>query len=83
MSNREILALDSKCTHNIWGGTRIREIFNFDEPGDDIGECWGISAYNEYASVVKNGKYKGLSLKDLYEKIWRVDLIQSLFNLLS
>ncbi|WP_022749629.1 type I phosphomannose isomerase catalytic subunit [Lachnobacterium bovis] len=68
MSNREILALDSKCTHNIWGGTRIRELFNFDEPGDDVGECWGISAYNEYASVVKNGKYKGLSLKDLYEQ---------------
>lgn len=68
MQDQKIMLLKSKCTHNIWGGTRIRELFNFDEPGEDVGECWGISAFKDNASIVKNGMYEGMSLCDLYEQ---------------
>ena len=38
-SEKEILFLDPVCTHNIWGGTRLREEFGYAAEGDDIGEC--------------------------------------------
>ena len=45
MATKEILFLDPVCTHNIWGGTRLREDFHYPVEGDDLGECWGISAH--------------------------------------
>ena len=44
-ANKDILFLDTVCTHNIWGGTKLREEFGYPVEGDDIGECWGISAH--------------------------------------
>lgn len=32
-------------THNIWGGTKLREEYGYDVEGDDIGECWGVAAH--------------------------------------
>ena len=43
--NKEILFLDPVFTHNIWGGTKLREEYGYDVEGDDIGECWGIAAH--------------------------------------
>lgn len=49
----------------IWGGKSL-EGFNYKLPSESIGECWGISAHSNGQSVVKDGKYKGLTL----EKLW-------------
>ncbi|MCR5272522.1 MAG: class I mannose-6-phosphate isomerase [Lachnospiraceae bacterium] len=64
---REIIHLDPVCTHNIWGGTKLREDFGYDYEGDDLGECWGISAHPNGDGVVKNGKYKGMHLSELFK----------------
>ena len=43
--NKDIIFLNPVCTHNIWGGTRLNREFGYPIEGDDIGECWGISAH--------------------------------------
>ncbi|MCR5469243.1 MAG: class I mannose-6-phosphate isomerase [Lachnospiraceae bacterium] len=64
---REIIHLDPVCTHNIWGGSRLREDFNYNYEGDDLGECWGISAHPNGDGTVKSGKFKGMKLSELFK----------------
>ena len=64
---REILFLDPTCTHNIWGGNRLREEFGYPVEGDDIGECWGISAHPNGESTVRCGRFAGQKLSE----VWR------------
>lgn len=65
---REILFLDPVCKHNIWGGSRLREEFGYPEEGDDIGECWGISAHPNGDGTVRNGAFAGMKLSEIWEK---------------
>ena len=60
--SKEIIFLDPVCTHNIWGGTRLREEFDYPVEGDDIGECWGISAHPNGDGTVRCGAYAGMKL---------------------
>ena len=62
-----ILYLKPYFSHTVWGGTKIRECFGYDESGDDIGECWGISAHPDGMTYVAGGEYNGRSLADLWE----------------
>ncbi len=55
-------------SHTIWGGRRLCEEFGYDEPGDDIGECWGISAHPSGESVVRDGEYSGMTLSQLWNE---------------
>lgn len=66
--NSEIMFLNPVCTHNIWGGTRLREEFGYQIEGDDIGECWGISAHPNGDGTVRNGVYCGMKLSE----VWKV-----------
>ncbi|KYG25725.1 mannose-6-phosphate isomerase, class I [Priestia endophytica] len=51
----------------IWGGTQLIS-FGYEIPSNQTGECWAFSAHPHGQSVVKNGKYKGLSLGELWEE---------------
>ncbi|MBR1740799.1 MAG: class I mannose-6-phosphate isomerase [Lachnospiraceae bacterium] len=64
----KVLFLEPVCTHNIWGGTRLREDFGYPAEGDDIGECWGISAHPNGDDTVREGQYKGQHLSEMWEK---------------
>ena len=63
-----VMFMSPYFSHTIWGGTRLREQFGYDEKGDDIGECWGISAHKSGESVILNGEYKGMKLSDVYRE---------------
>ena len=52
--NKDIIFLNPVCTHNIWGGTRLNREFGYSIEGDDIGECWGISAHPSGDGTVRN-----------------------------
>lgn len=56
------------CTHNIWGGTRLRTEFGYPVEGDDIGECWGISAHPNGDGSIRNGVYAGMKLSKVWEE---------------
>lgn len=67
-SAKDILFLEPVCTHNIWGGTKLREEFGYQEAGDDIGECWGVSAHPHGDGTVKYGTFAGMKLSEVWEK---------------
>lgn len=67
-ASKEILFLNPVCTHNIWGGSRLREEFGYPVEGDDLGECWGISAHPNGDGTVKNGIFAGMKLSEVWEK---------------
>ena len=52
----------------VWGGTRIQKEYGYMSNSDHIGEAWLVSANENGLSKVINGKYKGLSLKELWDK---------------
>ena len=66
--NKDIIFLNPVCTHNIWGGTRLNREFGYSIEGDDIGECWGISAHPSGDGTVRNGAFQGMKLSELWEK---------------
>lgn len=66
--SKELLFLTPVCTHNIWGGTRLREEFGYPVAGDDIGECWGISAHPNGDGTIADGTYKGRRLSTVWQE---------------
>lgn len=50
----------------IWGGTHLTS-FGYEIPSNLTGECWAFAAHQHGQSIVKNGKYKGLSLGELWD----------------
>ena len=67
MRNREILFLTPVFTHNIWCGTRLRDEFGYNVKGDDIGECWGISAHRSGDCTIASGNYQGMTLSEVWK----------------
>lgn len=63
-----VLFLQPVFTHNIWGGTKLRDEYGYEIEGNDIGECWGISAHAHGDCVVREGEYKGLHLSEMWDK---------------
>ena len=66
--NGEIIHLNPVFTHNIWGGTRLREDFQYPVVGDDIGECWGIAAHQNGDCTVAGGRFDGKKLSELWKE---------------
>lgn len=62
----KVIFLKPYFSHTIWGGSRLRDEFGYDEPGDDIGECWGISAHPSGESTAAGGVYDGMKLSELW-----------------
>ncbi len=51
----------------IWGGSRLKEVYGYDIPGPDTGECWAISAHPNGDCVVAKGEFAGMHLSELWE----------------
>ena len=66
--NTEILFLNPVFTHNIWGGTRLRDDFGYDIEGDDIGECWGVAAHQNGDATIREGQFEGKKLSELWKE---------------
>lgn len=63
---KELLFLEPVCTHNIWGGKKLREEFGYPVEGDDLGECWGISAHPEGDGMIRGGSFQGKTLSQMW-----------------
>jgi len=64
----KILFLNPVCTHNIWGGTRLREEYGYPVSGDDIGECWGVSAHPNGDGTIRDGIWEGKHLSEVWKE---------------
>ncbi len=62
-----LLFLEPVFKQMIWGGSRLAKDYGYTIPGDDTGECWGISAHKKGVCTVKNGPFAGEKLTDLWE----------------
>ena len=65
--NQELIFLKPVLKQMIWGGTRLRDVFGYDIPGDRTGECWAISAHPNGDCEIASGTYAGRSLGWLWE----------------
>ncbi|MGX1982240.1 mannose-6-phosphate isomerase type 1 [Thermolongibacillus altinsuensis] len=52
----------------IWGGTKLRDLYGYDIPSEQTGECWAISAHPNGQSVVRSGKFEGMTLGQLWDE---------------
>lgn len=52
----------------LWGGTKLKTLFNKPIETDITGESWEVSAVKGDISVVANGTFAGQSLQDLIQK---------------
>lgn len=54
----------------IWGGKALKELFNYDIPSDNTGECWAISAHKNGDCIVEAREPSTYSGKTL-SKLWK------------
>lgn len=58
----------------IWGGTKLKALFNKPATSDHLGESWELSGYEGDESVVTNGFLAGNNLAELLE-VYMGDLV--------
>ena len=64
----ELLFMKPFCREVIWGGTALHDRYGYETEGDHTGEAWVVSDRPEGQSVVKNGEFKGKTLKELWDE---------------
>lgn len=63
----KMILLNPVFKQMIWGGSRLRDEYGYDIPGDNTGECWAISAHPQGDCVVALGEYAGMHLSELWD----------------
>ena len=58
----------------LWGGTRLKEVYNKRCDYDIIAESWELSAHTEGQSMVASGRHKGMLFGEYLEKIGKESL---------
>jgi mannose-6-phosphate isomerase len=64
----EIIFFEPIFKDYLWGGNRLKSEFNKQTPYEVTAESWEISANTNGKTIVRNGKYKGLNLEELFDK---------------
>ena len=82
MKNNELylLKFDPILKEKVWGGKKLKQLFNKDSPSDKTGESWEISDVEGNTSIVSNGSFKGKSLKWLLEEYKSKLVGEKVFN---
>jgi mannose-6-phosphate isomerase len=63
-----LLKFDPILKEKIWGGQKLKQLFNKSSPSSHTGESWEISDVDGNDSIILNGALKGKSIKWLLEK---------------
>lgn len=63
---KEIIFLEGCAKDKIWGGTKIKQMYNLDSKFEKIGEYWAVSANDEGMSHIASGTFKGRTLKEVW-----------------
>ena len=65
---KEPIFLDPVYQDRIWGGKKLKTLYGYDIPNDQIGEAWVISAHKNGPSKLINGPLAGESLLKVWEE---------------
>lgn len=63
-----IMKLNPAFKDYLWGGTKLRDEFGLDCNLDIIAEGWMLSCHKDGNSVVTNGQFAGLTLREAIER---------------
>ncbi len=63
-----ILFIEPIFKEMVWGGQRLKQVYDYPIPSDHTGECWAISAHQNGDCLIRNSKYQGMSLSTLYQE---------------
>lgn len=63
----ELLKISLVFKQMIWGGKKLRDIYGFNIPGDDTGECWAISAHPQGDCTIEGGTFNNVKLSELWK----------------
>lgn len=69
MTNLSPVKLSPAFKDYIWGGTKLKELYNKKSDLDIVAESWELSAHQDGESIIANGIYKGLPLTKYIEKV--------------
>ncbi|HEX3037532.1 MAG TPA: type I phosphomannose isomerase catalytic subunit [Oscillospiraceae bacterium] len=64
----EIIKLEPAFQNYLWGGTKLKTLYNKKCDFDRVAESWELSTHPAGESTVAAGKYKGLKLSEYIEK---------------
>lgn len=64
----EILFLSGILHERIWGSNYFKDTLSLTKSNNRFGEYWTLSAHPDGESIVTNGEYKGLSLKQVFHQ---------------
>lgn len=64
----EPIFLQPVFQERIWGGGKLKTLFDYQIPNNLTGEAWVISAHDNGPSKIINGPLAGKTLKDAWEK---------------
>lgn len=64
---REIIKLEPVFKQMVWGGSKLRENFGYEIPGEDTGEAWVVSAHPQGDCRIAEGSFAGKTLSWLWE----------------
>jgi mannose-6-phosphate isomerase len=64
----ELLFLEPIFKEKIWGGNRLKKVFNYNIPNDSVGEAWCISGHPHGSTTIKNGKFQNITLAQVWEQ---------------
>lgn len=62
----DVLFLSGVLVKKIWGGNYFKDVLKITNEDEKYGELWSLSAIKDYDSIILNGKYKGLTLREVY-----------------
>ncbi len=63
---KNLIFISPVFVNKIWGGTKLKENFNYDIPTNTTGECWAISAHRNGDCTILNPEYNNITLSKLY-----------------
>ncbi|SFG04375.1 mannose-6-phosphate isomerase, type 1 [Halobacillus alkaliphilus] len=65
---KEPIFLKPEFKERLWGGTGLKEIFQYDIPSDQTGEAWCISGHTNGSNTIQNGPLAGHNLAKAWEE---------------
>lgn len=63
-----VLKINPVFKEMIWGGHKLKDVYNYDIPSDNTGECWAISAHQNGDCTVGDGEFAGKTLSSLWNE---------------
>ncbi len=71
----EILKLRPVFKDYIWGGTRLRDDFNYNTDLNPVAEAWVLSDHKDGRNIIDGGTFDGLYLDDLIVKFGKENFL--------